>query len=192
MLAVNSQQTHLSIEDYLEQEEAAEFKSEYYDGEVIPMAGASVNHNQIVGNLYTSFNLAFRGKPYRVFMSDMRLWLPVYNRFTYPDVMVVDGEPDFVLERNDTITNPCIIIEVLSESTEGYDRGEKFKMYRSLESLKEYVLISQTALQVEHFVKNSEGQWLLKGDYEGAGAVLELTSLTFKIRLSELYDKVTF
>ncbi len=188
MLAIKQQQTHLSIEDYLEQEEAAEFKSEYYDGEVIPMAGASINHNQIVGNLYTAFNIAFRGNPYRVFMSDMRLWLPVYNRFTYPDVMVVDGEPDFALERKDTITNPCASIEVLSESTEGYDRGEKFKMYRSLESLQEYVLISQVTMQVEHFIKNLEGQWLLKGDYEGVSGVLELTPLALKIHLNELYD----
>ena len=125
-------------------------------------------------------------------MSDMRLWLPVYSRFTYPDVMVVDGEPDFALERKDTIINPCVIIEVLSESTEGYDRGEKFKMYRSLEQVKEYILISQTAIGVEHFVKNSEGKWLLKGDYVGVGQMLELTSVKFKIPLSELYDKVAF
>ncbi len=192
MLAVNRQQTYLSIEDYLEQEEAAEFKSEYYDGEVIPMAGASINHNRIALNLSSALNIASKGTNINVFMSDMRLWLPVYNRFTYPDVMVVDGEPDFALERKDTITNPCASIEVLSESTEGYDRGEKFKMYRSLESLQEYVLISQAAMQVEHFVKNLEGQWLLKGDYEGVSGVLELTSVTFKIPLSELYDKVTF
>lgn len=192
MLAVNQESTYLSIEDYLKQEEAAEFKSEYYDGGVFPMAGASINHNQIVGNLYASFNIDFRGKPYRVFMSDMRLWLPIYKRFTYPDVMVVAGNPNFALDRQDTITNPDIIIEVLSESTEGYDRGEKFKMYRSLESVKEYILVSQSAIQIEHFIKNPQGQWLLHSDYGAVSKVLDLVSVNLKIPLSEVYDKVAF
>ncbi len=191
MLAV-SQQNHLKIEEYLEFEESAELKSEYYDGEVIPLAGASINHNRIAGNLYAFLNLAFRGKPYHAFMSDMRLWIPIQKSFTYPDIMVIDGEPDFAFDRSDTITNPCMIAEVLSGSTAMYDRGDKFEMYRSIKSLKEYLLVSQEVIAVEHFVKDPEGKWLLKDNYQGENKIIKLDSLTFVLSLSDLYDKVTF
>jgi Uma2 family endonuclease len=178
-------------EVYLALEEKAEFRSEYHDGEIVAMTGGTPNHNKIAGNLYAPLNFAFRGKPHQIFMSDLRLWVPAYRRFTYPDIMVVEGELELLEGRRDTITNPVLITEVLSDSTEAYDRGEKFRIYRSLASFREYLLISQNAMRVERFVKNAQGQWLLV-DYEGADATLELSAVPFEAKLSDIYDKVTF
>jgi Uma2 family endonuclease len=178
-------------EEYLKLEETAECRSEYHDGEIIPMAGGSPNHNQIALNLSTALNIAFKQKPYRVFMADMRLWLPRYRRFVYPDVMVIQGELEFLEGRRDTLANPVLIAEVLSDSTEGYDRGDKFRMYRSLSSFGEYLLVDQSAMRLERFVRNDQGQWLFS-DCEGADAVLKLETIPFEVKLAELYDKVDF
>jgi len=180
---------YYSPAEYLELETAAEYRSEYINGEIIPMSGGSANHNQISLNLSSALNFALRGQPYRVFINDMRLWILNYRLYTYPDIMVVGSPLEFVENRRDTITNPIIIAEVLSNSTEKYDRGEKFKRYRTIPSFKEYLLISQNAIQVEVFTKNDENKWLLS-EYEGADSILRLNELQFQISLSEIYDKV--
>jgi Uma2 family endonuclease len=185
------QQYYYSPEEYLELETAAEYKSEYYDGQIYPMAGGTPNHNQIAGNFYAALNFAFKGQPYQVFMSDMRLWIPQKRLYTYPDVMVVSGQLEFAEGRRDTITNPLMIAEVLSESTANYDRGEKFKLYRTISSLKEYIIISQSDKQVEQFSKTIDNKWILS-EYDEENALLALTSVQFQISLLDIYDKVDF
>lgn len=177
-----------SPEEYLELETAAKYRSEYYNGQILPMAGGSPNHNQIALNLSSALNFALRGRPYQVFMSDMRLWIPSYRLYTYPDVMVVSLPLQFVKDRQDTITNPAIIAEVLSNSTEKFDRGDKFKMYRSIASFNDYLLISQKTMLVERFTKNEQNQWVLS-EYE-KDSVLDLEAIQFQLPLRELYDKV--
>ena len=183
--------TRYTVEEYLGLEQSAEFRSEYHNGEIVPMPGGSPNHNRIALNLSSALNAFLKDHPFDVFMTDLRLWLPAYRLFTYPDVMVV-GEPlEFLETRRDTITNPVMVAEVLSDSTESYDRGDKFKMYRSIPNLREYLLISQRRMQVERFVSNEEGQWLLS-DYEGEEATLQLATVPFSVTLKELYARVDF
>jgi Uma2 family endonuclease len=187
----NKEQRYYSPQEYLELETAAESKSEYYKGKIIPIAGITPNHNQIAGNFSSALNFAFKGQPAQVFMSDLRLWIPQTRLFTYPDVMVVSGELEYAEGRKDTITNPVAIAEVLSDSTEDYDRGKKFKLYRSIPSLREYILIAQSEMQVEQFSQTDDNKWILS-EYEGENAVLTLTSLPFQIALPDIYDKVEF
>ena len=183
--------TDYSPEEYLELETAAEYRSEYINGQIIPMAGGKPNHNKISLNLSSALNFALRKTAYDVFMSDLRLSIPDRSLYTYPDVMVVETPLVFAENRNDTITNPIAIAEVLSDSTEKYDRGDKFRMYRTIPSFKEYLLISQTAMQVEKFSKNSANQWVLS-EYAGKDAKIVFDSFEFKISIEELYDRVDF
>jgi Uma2 family endonuclease len=183
--------TRLTPEEYLEQEVIAEFRSEYRNGEIIPMPGGTANHNRLAGNLYSDFNAQFEDQSYEAFINDMRLWIPTYKLFTYPDVMVIQGEPRYLEGRKDTLVDPILIVEVLSDSTELYDRTDKFKMYRSLRTLKEYILISQYQIRVEQYAVDTQGQWLFR-DYEGEEAVLKLVSVPFEIKLGQLYRKVNF
>lgn len=186
---VVQEKTRLSLEDFLKQEAKAEFRSEYHDGESIPIAGGSRNHNRLARNFLTLFTLAFRGKSIEAFINDVVLWLPLYRKSTYPDLMIVEGELASSGEQPEVVDNPLVIVEVLSPSTEAYDRGEKFKLYRSLESFKEYILVSQNTRHVDQFVKTDGGHWLLT-DYDGEDAVLKLTTVPFEISLKDLYDKV--
>ncbi|MDJ0579996.1 Uma2 family endonuclease [Crocosphaera sp.] len=135
-----------SIEDYLKQEEKADFKSEYINGKTRPMTGGTINHNQIVGNIYDELHFAFKKLDYRVYVENVRLWIPEKRIFTYPDIMVIQGEPIYYENRKDTIVNPGLIIEVLSPSTENYDKEGKFAAYRTINSFAEYVLVSQTQI----------------------------------------------
>ena len=183
--------TSYSAEEYLRLEQEAEFRSEFHDGDIIPMPGGSPNHNRIALDLSSALNAALKNQAFDVFMTDLRLWIPNYRLFTYPDVMIVQEPLEFFENRRDTVTNPVLVAEVLSDSTEKYDRGDKFKMYRSVPSLQEYLLLSQTQMQVEHYVKNEQGQWLLS-DYEGEEASFELSSASFSVTLKELYARVSF
>ncbi|MDJ0531243.1 MAG: Uma2 family endonuclease [Xenococcaceae cyanobacterium MO_207.B15] len=181
--------TYYSPEEYLELETKAEYRSEYHDGQIIPMAGGKPNHNKISLNLSSALNFAFRGTSYDVFMSDLRLWIPNCRLYTYPDVMVVDTPLVFAENRQDTIVNPLMIAEILSDSTEKYDRGDKFRMYRTIPSFKEYLLISQKAMQVEKFSKNDSNQWVLS-EYAGKSATITFDSFEFEISLDDLYERV--
>jgi len=184
-------QTRYSVEEYLERETTAEFRSEYRDGEIIPMTGGTPNHNQIAGKFYAALMSALEDQPYLVFISDMRLSIPARNTYTYPDVMVVPTPLVYAEGRSDIITNAQIIVEVLSRSTGNYDRGEKFDSYRTLDSFREYILIDQHKHYVEQFTKTEDDKWLLSV-YRGEEAVLALSSVEFKISLSDIYKKIEF
>jgi Uma2 family endonuclease len=141
--------------------------------------------------LSSALNFALRKTAYDVFMSDLHLWIPDYRLYTYPDVMVVQTPFVFAENRQDTITNPIAIAEILSDSTEKYDRGDKFRMYRTIPNFREYLLISQTAMQVEKFAKNEVNQWVLS-EYAEKEAKISFESFDFEISLDELYDRVDF
>jgi Uma2 family endonuclease len=186
-----TQQRYYSPEEYLKLEETAESRSEYRDGEIIPMTGGTPNHNQIALNFSAAIKAALRGQPYRVFMTDLRLWIPQRKIYTYPDVMIASHPIELLEGRKDTITNPLIIAETLSKSTESYDRGKKFEHYRTLPSFQEYILIDQYRIHVEQFSKTESGKWLFS-EYDGEAAVLSLTSVQFQISLPDIYEDIEF
>ena len=183
--------TYHSPQEYLELETQAEFRSEYIEGQIVPMAGGKVNHNKIALNLSSHLNFSLRKQSLEVFMSDLRLWIPECNSYTYPDVMVASKPLVFSENREDTITNAVAIAEILSDSTEKYDRGDKFRMYRTIPNLQEYLLISQTAMQVEKFTKSDRNQWVLS-EYSAAEDLISFSSFEFEISLEELYQDVDF
>ena len=186
------QQSHYySPEEYLQLEELAEYKSEYHDGEILPMTGGTVKHNQIAGNFYVALKLALKKQNYRIAIGDVKLWIPLIRWFVYPDIMVIAGKINYFENRRDTITNPLIIVEVLSQSTKDYDRGDKFEYYRTLPSFQEYILVSQFKVHVEHFVKTNEHQWLLS-EYAQLEAKLKLSTIPVIMTLADLYDEVNF
>lgn len=186
-----TQKRYYSPEEYLALEEAADYKSEYIDGEIVPMAGGSTNHNQITLNFSTELNFAFKKLDYRVFMSDVRLWIHERRIYTYPDVMVVAGEPEYYNNRTDTITNPRVIIEVLSPSTQGYDSSKKFEVYRTIPTFVEYLLVDQTRKYIEHFSKTDKKRWSFR-DYDRSDEGIALTAVSFQISLADIYNKVNF
>ncbi|HEX8293722.1 MAG TPA: Uma2 family endonuclease, partial [Pyrinomonadaceae bacterium] len=153
--------THVTPEEYLAAERLSETRSEYLDGGVYPMTGASLNHVQIVFNIGSELTPQLRTRPCRVLGLDLKVCMPDSRKFFYPDVVVVCGEPQFHDDRTDIILNPILVIEVLSPSTEAFDRGAKFRAYRTIESLKEYVLVAQDSPSVEQYVKDSDGSWKL-------------------------------
>ncbi len=186
-----TEQRYYTPEEYLELEEAANYKSEYIDGQIIPMAGGTTNHNQIALNLSSELNFAFKKQNYRVFMADVRLWIPQKRTYTYPDVMILAGEPEFFNNRQDIILNPQVIIEVLSKSTKGYDREEKFQAYRTIPSFQEYLLIDQNRIHVEQFSKTGKKQWTLQ-EYDEEDEKISLVTVPFEMNFLDLYNKVTF
>ncbi|AFZ53224.1 Uma2 family endonuclease [Cyanobacterium aponinum] len=185
------EKTCYSVEEYFELEETAEYKSEYHDGEIIPMTGGTTNHNKIAGNFYFYFKSAFRRQNYDIYINDVRLSIPLQRRYTYPDIMIIQDQPIYEGDKQTTITNPLIIIEVLSNSTENYDKGEKFKSYRSIKSFQEYILIDQYSFSVEQFIKESEGEWKFK-EYLGENQVLKLGKIDFELSFSDIYEGVNF
>ncbi|MFN6539486.1 MAG: Uma2 family endonuclease [Nostoc sp. EkiNYC01] len=186
-----TKQRYYTPEEYLELEEAAEYKSEYIDGQIIPMAGGTANHNRISLNLSAGLNFVFRQQDYEVFMADVRLWIPQKRTYTYPDVMILEGEPEFFNNRRDIILNPQVIVEVLSKSTKGYDREDKFQAYRTISTFQEYLLIDQTRIHVEQFSKTGKKQWALR-EYDEEDEAIALTTVPFEISLQDLYNKVNF
>ncbi|WP_036831225.1 Uma2 family endonuclease [Planktothrix mougeotii] len=180
-----------SQEEYFKLEETAEFKHEYRDGDIIPMSGGTTNHNQIAGNAYFQLKLALRGQKYRLFIGDVRLWMAEHRLYTYPDLMVIKGDVIYHENRKDTVLNPLVIIEILSESTGSYDHGDKFKYYRSIPEFQEYILIDQYQYSVEQFVKTETGKWQVNF-YESVDSILTLSTLDFSINLTDLYEQVNF
>lgn len=177
--------------EYLQLEESAEYKSEYRDGEIVAMTGGTSNHNQIALNFAAYLLFALRGQNYKIYIGDMRLWIPRYRQYTYPDVMVIDGKPIFTEKNTTTVTNPSLIVEVLSKSTKNYDLGDKFIYYRSIPEFREYILIDQKIFHVMQYSKTEDGKWLLR-EYESEDAVLALNSINFEIKLHQIYEGVDF
>lgn len=178
-----------TVEDYLEIERASEEKHEFFDGQIYSMVGATFHHIMIVTNLVRELSSILQDRQCFVGSSDWRIQVSAYDHYTYPDVAVVCGEPSFVDERRDMIDNPTVIVEVLSETTESYDRGEKFARYRSLPSLAEYVLVAQHRVSVEHHARQSDGHWLTTY-VEDLDASLPLPVLECELSVAQIYDKV--
>lgn len=178
-------------EEYLKLEAESTDKHEYRDGEIILMTGGTTNHNKLAGKFYAKILLALEDQDCEVYVGDVRLWISRYREYTYPDVMIVEGKPIYQTPGTTTIINPSLIVEVLSKSTKARDLGDKFRYYRSIPEFKEYILIDQYSVLVEHFVKTVEGKWVLT-EYETKEAVLKLESVQFEITLQELYKRVNF
>lgn len=187
MVAIQKQRW--TRESYLAFDRASDEKHEFIDGNVCAMTGASENHNLINVNITIALGIQFRGRPCKLYANDMRVRLPSHN-YVYPDIAVVCGEAQLEDEHLDTLLNPTVIIEVLSPSTESYDRGKKFEHYRALESLQEYLLVSQEQAHIERYIRQEDG-WLLT-EAKGMEASIELSSIGCALTLADVYDKVTF
>ena len=176
--------------EYLALEERAEYKSEYWNGEIVAMSGARIDHQQVVSNITVLLANKLKGQC-RVFPSEMKVWVKKRNKFFYPDITLICDKPSFYKNRRDTIDNPKLIVEVLSKSTAGFDRAEKFLSYQTLESLDEYVLISQDKALVEQYIKRDDGNWIYKATI-GLESLVEFPSVKAKLSLQEIYDLVEF
>lgn len=164
-------------------------RHEYLNGQVTAMGGASEAHNLIVWNVLASLHGQMRGRPCRAYGSDMRVKVPASGLYTYPDIVALCGEPEFEDDEFDTLLNPSVIIEVLSPSTEAYNRGAKFAHYRSIESLQTYVLIAQDAPHIELFERQPDGRWLLS-EAKGLDASMSLTAVDCDLDLAAVYERV--
>lgn len=178
-------------EEYLEFEVNSEERHEYINGEVICVTGGTPNHNQIAGNFYAGLNFGLKRQPYRVFVTDQRVWIPEKRIYTYPDVMVVQGELQLQEGRKDTIINPLMIVEVLSKSTRSYDKDEKFSAYRAIPTFQEYLLVEQYTMKVEQYFKTGKNSWTFS-EYYDVNETISLNSINFEITLEDIYDKVEF
>lgn len=176
--------------EYLALERQASIKSELINGRIYAMAGASRQHNLIAGNVFREISSQLKGRACEAYISDMRLHISATGMFTYPDVMAVCGEVLFEDKEKDNLLNPSVIIEVLSPSTEAYDRGEKFAHYRRLVTLQEYLLISQHRVRIERFVRHG-AEWRMT-EFNELTAIIQLTSIGCQLALAEIYDKVAF
>jgi Uma2 family endonuclease len=179
----------LTPEEYLAQERRASFKSEYYRGEVFAMAGAKYPHNRVRENLSRLIGNALEGTTCFPLGTDQRVHVPATTLYTYPDIVIVCGKPEFQDNNDDVLLNPRVIIEVLSDSTSKYDRGGKFKLYQKLVSLQEYILVEQEEARVECFAKQSDHQWLLS-TYNGLDQTMLITCLKLSIPLAKIYEGV--
>ena len=179
----------MSVEEYLAFERSSEEKHEYLGGEIFAMGGAGRRHGLIVGNAFSALQWQLRGRPCEAFVADMRVGIEASGLFTYPDVVVAYGEPHFLDADLDTLTNPTLILEVLSPSTADYDRGAKFGHYRTLPSLQEYLVLAQDRVFAEHRLRQGDGSWHFT-DATDLAATLELPSIACRLALSDVYERV--
>ena len=177
--------------EYLELERRAECRNEFFDGEIFNMSGGTPLHSQIATNLAREFGNKLKARPCVPYNSDLRLKVEATGLLTYADLSVVCGPLQFAAGTEDTVVNPTVIVDVLSGSTEAYDRGKKFEHYRQMPSLRQYLLVSQTEPRIEQFIRQESGQWLLR-ETAGVGATLALQSLEIKIFLAEVFAAVEF
>jgi Uma2 family endonuclease len=181
----------LTPEEYLALDRQAEEKSEYWDGEMFLMAGASRQHNIIASNVNRALGNQLEDRPCEVYPGDMRVRIPHTDRYVYPDVSVVCGDPQFEDDENDILLNPTVIVEVLSPTTEAYDRGKKLDNYIEIDSLQEYLLIAQDKPRVYHYVRQSDTRWLFS-ETSHLDAVIQLDSIGCQLTFVEIYRKVDF
>ena len=182
---------HLTPEEYLEIERKAEYKSEYYGGEMFAMSGARRAHNLIAMNVGGALYNQLRGRSCEAYPSDMRVRVSATGLYTYPDVVVVCGKPQFADNEMDSLVNPTMLVEILSPGTEAYDRGRKFEHYRKIESLRQYLLVASERVSVELFTRQAGGQWLLNSA-AGLEEELDLESIECRLRVEDIYEKVEF
>jgi Uma2 family endonuclease len=176
-------------EEYRELEARSDGKNEYRDGEMVAMAGGTTEHNEIAGNLYAELRSVLRGKGYKTYIGDVKLWMPQPRLYTYPDVMVIQGAPIYDGPGSSIVTNPLLIGEVLSKSTKNYDQGDKFDAYRTIPEFREYLLLDQTQFRVMQHCKTPEGKWLMT-EYVGDSSVVALGTIDLEIPIAALYDGV--
>src|SRR6266446_5235671 len=181
----------LTEAEYLEIERGAESKSEFFDGEMFAMAGGTPQHSLIATNLAAEFNNRLKTHPCIPYNAALRIKIEGTALFTYPDLSVICGPLQFAEGTDDTVVNPTLLVEVLSDSTEAYDRGKKFEHYRQIGTLLEYLLVSQKEPRVEQFMRQADGHWLLN-EAAGLEAALELPSLRISLSLAEVFAKVNF
>jgi len=179
-----------TLDEYRAIEEKAEGRSEYRDGEIVPMLGGTLKHSRISGNIFSFFKFLLRDTQFEPINSDLRLWIPEYRRGVYPDVMIFDGEPQLNENRSDEVLNPILIVEVLSPSTADYDRQSKFRMYRSIKSFSEYLLVEQDEPFIERYSKQNKG-WLLS-EFNGLDGSISLDSVGKELAIAEIYRGVVF
>lgn len=188
-------QKFYSEEEYLEMERNADHKSEYYRGEITPINGDrsgisqvnNYNHNRIKKNLAIVIGSFLDGKSCRSYSQDLRVYIPKNDHYVCPDFLIICGENEFINDKKDTILNPTIIIEVLSPSTSGYDRGEKFHLYRSIPSLLEFAIVDSLSIGAEVWRKNEEGIWYLASEAYDIAGVIELGSVNVSLKMTEIY-----
>jgi Uma2 family endonuclease len=182
---------YLTPEEYLEFERNSEYRSEYYDGEIVSMTGASRKHNLIVTNLVREIGNKLKNKNCEIYANDMKVKVSRLKTYVYPDITIVCGEAKFDDKRKDVLLNPLFIIEVLSKSTEPNDRGRKFLRYQKVSSLVEYILISQKESRIERYLKKDDKNWLYT-DFQGKNIKIEFKSINCKLNSTDIYHKIKF
>jgi len=190
-MLVKTKSKFYTPDEYRQLEETTEFRNEYRDGKILEMAGGTINHSRIIRNLSRVLGNLLEGQLFELFHNDLRLWIPRHRRGTYPDVMVIEGEPVFTEGRSDEILNPVLIVQVLSKSTKDFDREDKFRFYRSISEFREYILVNQSDFLVAQYIKNESNQWLFQ-EYEGESAIVAFAALGVQMPMSEIYNKVVF
>jgi Uma2 family endonuclease len=181
-----------SLDEYRAIAETYPEKHEYHDGEIITMTGGTVSHSRISGNIFAFLKFLSRTTRFEAINNDLRLWIPDYQRGVYPDMMVFDGAIQFNGDREDEVLNPCLIVEVLSPSTEEYDRTDKFRMYRSIPSFSEYLLIRQNKVFVEHYRKQTQTQTWTYSDCDSLSQSILLESMNMELAITEIYRDIDF
>lgn len=192
-LSPDAIQTRFTPDEYRAIEETAQERHEYCNGEIIAMPGGSPAHSRIAVDTTTFLNVALRDTNFQTYNGDLRIWIPSFNQGTYPDVLVINGEPEFNGSRTDEILNPLLIVEVLSPSTEAYDRGEKFRKYRSLASFCEYLLVSQAEPYIEHYHnldRPNSDRWQWQA-YDRVEMAIALHSLNIELPMAEVYRRIS-
>ncbi len=180
-----------TLEEYFEFEVNSDERHEYIDGEIVLMTGGLPNHNKAAPNLAATLHFLLKRQPYNVFITDQRLWIPEKRIATYPDVMVMAKPLEYAEGRRDTLVNPLFIAEMLSKSTQGYDRGEKFLSYRTLPTFQEYLLIDQYSIHIEHYLKIDQRRWTLT-EYKDLDETIALQSIGCEVAIADLYDNIDF
>ncbi len=183
-------QRQYSLDEYRTIADISEEKCEYHDGEIIKMSGGTINHSRIGGNIFVLLKVLLRDTNLEVINSDLRLWIPEYRRGLYPDVMVFREPVQLNGDREDEVLNPFLIVEVLSASTEEFDRTDKFRMYRSIPSFCEYLLVRQNKVLVERYSKQEQG-WIYS-DFDGLDQSINLESLQIQLAIAEIYRSISF
>ncbi|MBK8553694.1 MAG: Uma2 family endonuclease [Ignavibacteria bacterium] len=186
---ITKEKKYITPEEYLKFERQSEEKHEYFNGEVFTMSGAGVNHNVIAVNILVALANKLKGTSHIPLGSDMRVYVSENGLYTYPDISVFQSEVKLQDEEKDTALYPTVIFEVLSKSTQDYDRGGKFKLYRDIPSLEEYVLVSQESINVEHYKKLTDGKWLLE-EFKKLEDTLVLSSIDCELDLKDIYDRL--
>lgn len=184
-------QPYITEEEYLAFDRASTTKYEYYNGRIYAMTGAKEPHNLINGNTLATLHSQLRQKPCRIYASDMRVKVTKTGLNTYPDIVIICGQPQFTDSTRDTVTNPVVIIEILSDSTERYDRGTKFQNYRTIDTLRDYILIAQDHHHIEHFSRQDGGLWVLQEATSDTDSI-RILSIECTLSVQDVYEKVEF